>query len=94
MSFEVKQIRVLARRYTPEQIESCIGQQLDTGKNVCIRNDSTEKIICELAKAQFIREKMEAGLSLADALRDLARRMRILQETIKTEGSDAARGFP
>jgi hypothetical protein len=39
--------------------------------------------VFSIAKAQFIRERIEEGLSLADALRDLAGRMRIIQERMK-----------
>lgn len=80
MAAYIKEIKGLAGKYTPEQIEGCITQQLETGENVCLRDNSAEKIINELAKAQFIREKTERGMSLADALRDLARRMRRQQE--------------
>ncbi len=83
MAIHVHEIKELAKRFGPEQIESCITQQIETGENVCVRNESTEKIINELAKAQFITEMMESGLSLADALRELARRMRLLQEKCK-----------
>ena len=77
---DIKEIRELARRFSPEQIEQCIGQQIETGANVCLRDEATEKIINELAKAQFIRELLEKGMSFPDALRKLARRMRELQK--------------
>jgi hypothetical protein len=34
MSPEIKEIRELAKKYSPEQIERCITQQLETGENV------------------------------------------------------------
>jgi hypothetical protein len=77
---DIKEIRELAQRFSPDQIEQCIGQQLETGANVCLRNESTEKVINELAKAQFIRELTEQGMALPDALRELARRMREIQK--------------
>jgi len=77
---EVREIRELAERFSPGQIEQCIGKQLETGANVCLRSESTEKVVNELAKAQFIRKLIDQGISLPDALRELARRMRELQK--------------
>lgn len=79
MAIDLKEIKELSKRFTPEQIEGCITQQLETGENVCLRDESSEKIINELAKARFIRSLMDEGMSLADALRELARRMRQIQ---------------
>lgn len=79
MAIDLKEIKELSKRFTPEQIEGCITQQLETGENVCLRDESSEKIINELAKARFIRSLMDEGMSLADALRELARRMRQVQ---------------
>ena len=76
---DVKEIRALAKRFTPEQIEGCITQQLETGKNVCLKNPSAEYIINELSKAEFIKKLMAEGMELADALRELAKRMRSIQ---------------
>lgn len=44
-----------------------------------METQATEEILNELSKASFIRELMEEGMSLADALRELARRIRRLQ---------------
>jgi hypothetical protein len=79
---DVKEIRELAKKFTPEQIESCITQQLETGKNICVKNPSAEqtKIIDELSKAGFVKELMSEGMGLADALRELAKRMRTIQK--------------
>ncbi len=77
---DIKEIKELARKFTPEQIEGCITQQLETGKNVCLRNPSTEYVIDELSKAEFIRSLMAGGMELADALRELARRIRDVQK--------------
>jgi hypothetical protein len=83
MKMDIAEIRELARRFSPEQIEQCIGRQLEAGENVCLRDGPTEKIVNELAKAQFIRELVGKGMSFPDALRELARRMRELQKENK-----------
>jgi Mn-dependent DtxR family transcriptional regulator len=46
-------------------------------------DESTEKILNELAKAEFIKELQNKGISFTDALRELARRMRLLQGKTK-----------
>lgn len=77
---DIREIREIAKRFTPEEIEGCITEQMETGKNICLLSDTTEKTINELAKAEFVRNLMDKeGMSLADALRELARRMRLLQ---------------
>jgi uncharacterized protein YoaH (UPF0181 family) len=82
---DVKQIKDLANRFTPEQIEGCITMQIQTGKNICLTDNNSEKIINELSKAEVIRDLMDTGMSLADALRELARRMRLIQSGFKEE---------
>jgi uncharacterized protein YoaH (UPF0181 family) len=85
MTSDIKEIKELTKRFTPEQIEGCITQQIETGENICLRNESAEKIINELSKAEFIRDLIDEGMSLADALRELARRMRLVQKGFKGE---------
>ena len=76
----IRGVRDIARKFTPEQIEDCITRQIETGKNICKTNASTEAIINELSEAEFIRELTDNGTSLADALRELASRIRRIQE--------------
>ncbi len=85
MTSDIKEIKELTKRFTPEQIEGCITQQIKTGENICLRNESAEKIINELSKAEVIRDLIDKGMSLADAMRELARRMRLVQEGFKGE---------
>jgi hypothetical protein len=80
---DIKNIREIAKKYTPEQIEGCISKQIETGENVCLTDATSEKIINELSKAGVVRELMDEGLNLADALRELARRMRLVQSEFK-----------
>ena len=42
---DIGEIKELAKKFTPEQIESCITQQIDTGENICLKTESAEKII-------------------------------------------------
>lgn len=79
----VKEIKELARRFSPDQIEGCITQQMETGENICLRTESAENIINELSKAELVSEMVKEGMSLADALRELARRMRLLQNGLE-----------
>jgi len=85
MDTEVKEIKEIAKKFSPEQIEACITQQVETGENVCLEDGTSEKIINELAKARVVRGFMDKGISLADALRELARRMRIIQKGFEGE---------
>lgn len=85
MDTEVKEIKEIAKKFSPEQIEACITQQVETGENVCLEDGTSEKIINELAKARVVRGFMDKGISLADALRELARRMRLIQKGFEGE---------
>ena len=76
---DTRLIKDIAQKYTPDQIEGCIAMQIETGRNMCLTDATSEKIINELAKAEVIRELTDKGMSLADALREIARRMRLVQ---------------
>jgi len=82
---DIKHIREIAKKYAPEQIEGCISEQMETGKNICLTDETSEKIINELSKAEVVSELMDQGLDLADALRELARRMRLVQSGFKKD---------
>jgi len=80
---DIKHIREIAKKYTPEQIEGCITEQIESGKNICLTDETSEKIINELSKAEVVRELVDQGMDLADALRELAKRMRLVQSGFK-----------
>jgi hypothetical protein len=82
---DIKEIRELAKRFTPEEIETCIQQQLQEGTNICEVSGPTEHVIGELAKAEFVKELMGKGVSLTDAVRELAKRIRLVQKGFKEE---------
>jgi len=77
---DIEEIRELAGKFSPEQIEGCITQQIETGENICLRDESTEKVVNELSKAQFVRELIAQGIDMPDAIRELARRIRRVQK--------------
>ena len=82
----LKDIRDIARKYTPEQIEKCVTTQVTTGANICLSDRTSREIVNDLAKAEYIRRLTERGMSLADALRELALHMRRIR---KEEGGDS-----
>jgi hypothetical protein len=53
---------------------------MERGENVCTPDAPHSAIIDDLAKAEFIREMRDRGMSLAEALRELARRIRLIQK--------------
>jgi hypothetical protein len=83
LDIDVKEIRELAKKFSPEEIETCIKQQLEEGTNVCEITGPTEYVIGELAKAEFVKALMGKGMSLTDAVRELARRIRLVQKGFK-----------
>ncbi len=77
---DIAEIRELADRFTAQDLELCINQQIEQGKNVCKKGSHTEKIVNELAKANFVRGLIEKGSSVGDAVRELAKRIRTFQQ--------------
>jgi malate/lactate dehydrogenase len=82
---DIKEIRELANKFTPQEIEGCIQQQLKEGENICDVKGPTEYAIGELAKAGVVKKLMEKGMSITDAVRELARRIRLVQKGFKEE---------
>ncbi|WP_029521912.1 hypothetical protein [Persephonella sp. KM09-Lau-8] len=75
----IKEIKELASKFTPEQLENCILQTIQDGKNECEITGDVEEVVNTLAKAQTVRELMEQGMSQMEAIRELARRIRQVQ---------------
>ena len=76
----IKEIRELSKRFSPSELEACIHQQLKNGENICEVKGPTEEVIGVLSKAQFVKDMIEKGISMNDAVRDLARRIRKVQQ--------------
>jgi len=81
-----KELKKLAEKYTPNQLEFCIRQQLEKGDNQCEIVDRTDEVITALSKAEVVRELMDQGMKFSDALRELGRRIRAVYGN---EGVDA-----
>ncbi len=75
----IKEIKELAKKFTPEQLENCITQTINEGKNECEVSGDVLEVVNTLAKAQTVRELMEQGMSEMEAIRELARRIRKVQ---------------
>ncbi len=70
------ELKKIVDKYSSEQIEACIRQQLEKGENACEVIDKADKAIEELSKAEVMRELMDQGMKFSDALRELGRRIR------------------
>lgn len=72
-------VRELALQFTTDQLESCLEHEVAEGQNTCLMNDHPfdPETVNVLAEAQVVRDYMEKySVSLNEALRELARRMR------------------
>ncbi|MBZ0156902.1 MAG: hypothetical protein K8I29_11930 [Alphaproteobacteria bacterium] len=88
VALNIKEIKEIAEKFTPEQIEGCIHQQIRTGSNVCLDSRPTEEIVNELSKAEFVRKLMQRGVSLPEALRELAKQIRLMQAGFEGNGEE------
>ncbi|MCX8027465.1 MAG: hypothetical protein N3A62_06395 [Thermodesulfovibrionales bacterium] len=77
---DIAEIKELASRFTLKDLEWCITQQIEAGENICKKTGDHMEIINELAKANFVRELVEKGTPLNEAIRELARRIRAFKE--------------
>jgi hypothetical protein len=71
-----KDLKQITEKYTLGQLEDCIRQQLEKGKNSCDLVDENDTVIAELSKATVVKELMNTGLPFSEALRELGRRIR------------------
>jgi len=74
-----REVRELAGRFSAEQLERCLTEELDTGGNLCDVNGPTGDVVNTLAEAEFVRDQVDRGVPLPDAIRELAGRMRSVQ---------------
>jgi len=79
-------IRELARRFSAEQLEACMTAEIETGTNLCVQDGTVQEVVSVLAEAEFVREQVDRGVPRADAIRDLARRMRAVHEAETPHG--------
>jgi len=76
MNMDTKELKKITEKYSFEQLESCIHQQLAKGKNACDVIDTDDEVIAALSKAEVVREQMDQGKTFSEALRELGRRIR------------------
>ena len=70
-------IRELSTRYSHEEIEHCITQQLTNGANPCLVENDPDTAIAILAKASYVSELVKKGLSLQQSMRVLGTQLRL-----------------
>ncbi len=78
---DTRELKKLAGKYSPEQLETCIRQQLEKGENACEIVDETDEVITALSKAEVVRELVDGGLTFSEALRELGKRIRAIYST-------------
>jgi len=75
----IAEIRELAKRFSADQIEHCMELVLQHQENPCFSDEEAEEVMNVLAKAEFVKEQMDKGSTLAEAMRELGRRIRAAQ---------------
>jgi hypothetical protein len=76
----MREVRELARRFSAEQLERCLTEEIDTGDNRCDVKGPIGDVANVLAEAEFVRDQVDRGVPLPDAIRELASRMRAVQQ--------------
>lgn len=76
----IADIRRLASRFDARAIEQCIQLALAKQANPCYSAEESTEVLNVLAKSSFVIGQMQEGLSLAQAIRELGRRMRAIQD--------------
>lgn len=75
----ITEIQSLASQFSAEEIDRCMALTLQRNENPCIADPDVEKVMNVLAKAGFVKAKIEQGLTQQEAIRELGRRVRAAQ---------------
>jgi Mn-dependent DtxR family transcriptional regulator len=81
----LKEIKELAKKFTADELNLCIDQQLKEGKNICDVSGPMVEVLNALSKAEYVKNLMNKGVSLTDAVRELAKKIREVQQGFKSE---------
>jgi len=79
-SMHIGEIRELAKHFDAASIEQCMELALQNKPNPCYSAGDLEDIMNVLAKASFVKAQQEQGESLAEAIRELGKRIRAVQD--------------
>ncbi len=85
MDTSLKEIKELAKKFTAEELNLCIDQQLKKGKNICDVSGPTIEVLNILSKAEYVKNLMNQGISMTDAVRELAKKIREVQKGFEPE---------
>jgi len=80
-----REIRDLAGRFSAEDLERCLAEELDTGDNRCDVMGPIGEVVNTLAEAEFVRDQVDRGLPLPESIRELAGRMRAVQQGLRPD---------
>lgn len=75
----IADIRRLASKFDSRAIEQCLQQALADQANPCYCAEENTEVMNVLAKSSFVIGQMQLGMTLAQSMRELGRRMRTLQ---------------
>jgi hypothetical protein len=77
----IQVVRELAEKYSHDELEKCIDQQIAKGTNPCHCCETTEETVNVLSKASWVKKQIEDEncQSVTDAIRKLAASMRAVQ---------------
>ena len=74
-------LRYLAVRYGAAELDRCLTAQLETQTNDCVACANSARSVDLLARAAYVKNQVEEkGVTVNAALRELARRMRNVQQ--------------
>lgn len=74
----IEHVKSIAKRYDAYMIEEAIDLQIKNGTNPIFTEGTNEDVVSILAKAKFIRDQLDQGIKIRDALRELGRRTRMV----------------
>ena len=78
----MQHVKQLAEKYSHEELEKCIADEINNGKNVCFTGETEEDTMNTLSKASYIRRLVAEGKAenVLDGLRKLAAQIRSVQQ--------------
>ncbi|NBO37013.1 hypothetical protein EBU99_00315 [bacterium] len=73
---DIKALRELAQTYSVEQLNQCVNDLENKGSCSCSQKSDPFEIMTDLLQAIEVRQAMDNGSSLQDAVREFSKRVR------------------